>query len=162
MNDTVKGISILTITAVAITSLLSSDNKGWDIPLFTSNGGSEHRDLFQLQKIILAGGDPTLSQEPTAAGVSEAVECYRGWVSIDDDSVNLSQQPYVSVVDQSQMYVRVIGQRIMLELSVDDKATARQSKNIPVAVAVAFELADITGQEQQGCTRKNLVITSLK
>ncbi|SIS74962.1 hypothetical protein [Neptunomonas antarctica] len=160
MNDTVKGISILTITAVAITWVLNTSNHGWDIPLFAFNGGGENRDILQLQKTILAGGDPTLRQQPTASGVPEAVVCYRGWVSVDDKSVNLIQQPYVSVVDQSQMYVRVIGQNIMLELSVDDNETARLSENVPVAVA--FELADITEQEQQDCTPKNLVITSLE
>lgn len=67
MNDTVKGISILTVTAVAISLVLNQDNKGLSMA-FIKDKSEEHSDVLELQQAILRGEDPTRKQESTASG----------------------------------------------------------------------------------------------
>ena len=61
MNDAMKGISILSLTAVAITWVLNQDNEGFDMA-FLTNESAERSAALQLQQSILAGADPTQTQ----------------------------------------------------------------------------------------------------
>lgn len=157
MNDAMKGVSILSLTAIAISWMLSQDNQGFDIA-FLSNDSAERSAALQLQQSILAGADPTQTQEPSAAGVFD-LNCYRGRVSVHDEQITLVQQSYISVANQTTMFVRVSGQKIILEIPMADTTMARRAMSVPVDIAV--ELADRQELDSQ-CVRKDLIITALK
>lgn len=152
MNDAMKGISILSLTAVAISWVLHQDNEGFDLA-FLTHDSAERSAVLQLQESILAGNDPTLSQEPSAAGEG-GFNCYRGQLSIDDE-----QQSYLSVANHTRMFVRVVGQQLILEVPIADKTMARKAESVPVDVAVA--LADLQSLKEQ-CVHKDLIIGALK
>ncbi len=152
MNDAMKGISILSLTAIAISWVLHQDNEGFDLA-FLTHDSAERSAVLQLQESILAGSDPTLSQEPSAAGES-GLNCYRGQLSIDDE-----QQFYLSVANHNSMFVRVIGQKLILEVPIADKTMTRKAERVPVDVAVA--LADLQPLKEQ-CIRKDLIISAFK
>lgn len=157
MNDAMKGISILSLTAVAISWVLNQDSEGFDMA-FLTNDSAERSSVLQLQESILAGADPTVSQEPSSAG-ENGLKCYRGQLSIHDDQMLLEQQSYLSVANQTSMFVRVAGQKMILEMPINDKTIARRAVSVPVGVAI--ELADM--QEREGrCIREDLIITALK
>lgn len=157
MNDTMKGISILLLTAVAISWVLNQDNEGFDMA-FLTNDSAERSAALQIQQSILAGADPTQNQEPTAAGVSD-LNCYRGRVSVYDEQMTLEKQAYISVANQTSMFLRVAGQKIILEIPINDKTIARRVMSVPVDIAV--ELADMQKLEER-CARKDLIISVLK
>lgn len=157
MNDAMKGVSILSVTAVAIFWMLNQDNKGFEIA-FLMNDSAERSAAWQLQQSILAGADPTQTQEPSAAGVF-GLNCYRGRVSLHNEEMQLEQQSYISVANQTTMFMRVAGQKIILEIPINDKEVARRAMSVPVDIAV--ELADMQEQGRQ-CLRENLIITALK
>lgn len=163
MNDTMKGVSILSVTAIAILGVLNQEHQGFDIAFLTGVGAEAERSAsLQLQQSILAGVDPTKIQEPSAAGTGEAVvsiDCYRGWISIDDDNMPLNQQAYISAANQKTMYVRVIDRKIILEIPNDNKTLAQRSYNVPTEIAV--KLADVAVINKQ-CVRKDLIVTTLK
>jgi hypothetical protein len=163
MNDTMKGISILSVTAIAIFGVLNQDNQGFDIAFLAGIGAeTEQSASLQLQQSILAGVDPTEIQEPSAAGVTErarGVDCYRGWISIDDDNMTLDQQAYISAANEKTMYVRIVDRKLIIEIPNNNKTLARRADNVPVEIAV--ELADVAVINKQ-CTRKDLIITAWK
>lgn len=157
MNDAMKGISILSLTAVAISWVLTQDNEGFDIA-FLTNDSAQRSAALQLQQSILAGADPTQAQEPSAAGGSN-LYCYRGRVSVHDEQMMLEQESYTSVANQTSMFVRVAGQKIILEILLKDKTSAHRAVSVPAGIAV--EMADMQKSEGQ-CIRKDLIISTLK
>jgi hypothetical protein len=159
VNDTAKGLSILAMTTVAIFFVLGSDNTGWDLPIFVKGTASQQADVLRLQESILSGEDPTLNQEAAAAGLPNELSCYRGRISVNDEALSLDSWPYISVANQSTMYVRLIGRKMILEVVADTNSTARHVKNIPVDIAMQF--SDIN-ETKGSCDRKDLIISSLK
>lgn len=163
MNDTMKGISILSVTAIAIFGVLNQDNHGFDIAFLAGiEADAEKSASLQLQQSILAGVDPTEIQEPSAAGVTEgtrSVDCYRGWISIDDDNMALDQQAYISAANEQAIYARILDRKLIIEIPNNNKTLARRAESVPVEIAV--ELADAAVINKQ-CTRKDLIITAWK
>ena len=159
MNDIAKGLSILAMTTVAIFFVLGSDNTGWDFPIFVKGTAGQQADVIRLQASILSGEDPTLNQEATAAGIPDELSCYRGSISVNEETLSLDKWPYISIANQSAMYVRLIDRKVILEVVEGTKTTARHVENIPVDIAMQF--ADVVGTKGS-CDSKDLIVTSLK
>lgn len=154
MNDTLKGLSILSITVVAIAWVLQSDNSGWEIP-FLAFKGQNSSDVAQLQREILAGADPTLIQQPTAAG-QQSNACYKGWVSLSGVEPAIIQQSYQGIQSGGRVYLRILEQDILLDVSLADQAKAHRPDAVPVSVAL--QLADMH-TIKEGCNQKDFVVS---
>ena len=156
MNDSIKGLSILSVTAVAIAWVLNSDNSGWEIP-FLAFKGEETRDVLALQREILAGADPTLTQQATAAGQRDGA-CYTGWVSMQGSESQVKQS-YHGVLAKQRLYIRLLDQGIMLDMPLTEPSKATKPSVVPVSVALG--LADMNSK-QESCEEKNLTVSLLK
>jgi len=162
MNDALKGISILAVTAVSVGWMLNSDNN-FEIA-FLKDEPSAQQEAIALQDAILQGDDPTQVQSPSAAGNGQSpmpsTGCFHGFVSTQQgSSVELQEAPYVGVVhDNEHIYMRLTGQPIYLKMPRDDYSEAVVQEAMPVTATSA--LADIKSPIDE-CQEAHVVLRNL-
>ncbi len=155
MNDALKGLSILAVTALSISIVLSMKYE-WEIPFLATAGGARN-SASELQRQILAGADPTLLQEPTAAGDSRT--CFNGALYLADDN-GRQQHEYLSVVHGSRLYIRLKGQEVILEAPYQPSTEQEAFTVDSVPVFVATRLADMAN-DQTDCISKPMTLSLL-
>ena len=152
MNDALKGLSILAVTALSISIVLSMKYE-WEIPFLAATGGARN-SASELQRQILAGADPTLLQEPTAAGDSPT--CFNGALYLSDDN-GRQQHEYLSVIHGSRLYIRIKGQEVIIESPY--QSSLQEAFTVDsVPVLVATRLADMAN-DQTDCISKPMTLS---
>lgn len=148
MNDTLKGVSILVVTALGIGGMLQYQ-QSWEMPLFTELAKYQHeQEAAELQQSILAGADPTQLQLPSAAGES-APACYQGYLTAKG-----RREAYYGVDYQGQRYIQLQDSRQILRLSQSgDRAQA------PAALPQGIKSALAAGYKSGTCLSKDLIIS---
>ncbi|MGB1239501.1 MAG: hypothetical protein ACPG4U_14880 [Pseudomonadales bacterium] len=134
MRDYYKGGILLLLATLASVFTLSIDDHGFDIAVIKFE--SEDSDVAALQQQILAGFDPSETQQPTAAGPVAVPTCFRGALSRDSQSDSYHGSRFVSIKDNENMYLLLPDDQVYLRRETFQTQTADMVSALPEHVAV--------------------------
>jgi hypothetical protein len=176
MNDVTKGVSILAVTALGIGWMLAGSHD-FNIAFLDDRQAAEQEAANIQQRILTgddptvfqsptAAGQSQLEQPRTEfnGAVNETLssqalvpdaDCFHGQITspalsepnATQNAFELENQPYVGVVHNDQVYLRLIGQPVYLRWPKGQPNMASQEAMIPAEPASA--LADLDAPSSQ-------------
>lgn len=152
MKDVYKGVALLLLAAVASIITLSIEDHGWQI---TAVKFESDPDVESLQSQILAGFDPTETQQPTAAGNRVVPQCFQGLIERDNNSDLFNGEKYVSVKKMEDMYIEVRSEYLLRD--------AFQTQSASIVKQVPSEVLERLGSASEGldCATVNIYLAEI-
>ncbi len=172
MRDIHKGAIFLILALLASVVTLSMDDRRWEMA-FINWEEKQDLDVQNIQSQLLAGLDPTLNAEATAAGnpsntqqavISNSASakknsyCFSGKIARDLSSDQFHEMPYVSVKENQDTFINIDNDFALLIKSAYEMQSASLIQSLPTNVAQLMQSAMANGR----CIELDLHLAKIK
>jgi hypothetical protein len=172
MRDIHKGAIFLMLGLLASVVTLSMDDRRWEMA-FINWDEKQDLDVQNIQSQLLAGLDPTLNAQATAAGnpsttqksIAENVVsnkksafCFSGKIARDINSDQFHEMPYISVKEDQDTFISIDNNFALLLKSAFEVQSASLIQSLPSSVAHTMQLAIENGR----CIELDLHLAKIK
>lgn len=161
MKDLHKGVILLLLACLVSIITFFIEDRHWEMAFIRFNQPDPNQDVADIQAQLLAGIDPTLIAEPTAAGPTNQVKhapCFNGKISRDSQADSFHDQPYISIKENQATYIIIANDQAFLRKSPYEMQSA---SIIPIMPATALSLMHSAVQAGR-CASLDLHLAKIK
>ena len=172
MRDIHKGAIFLILALLASVVTLSMDDRRWEMA-FINWEEKQDLDVQNIQSQLLAGIDPTLNAEATAAGSASNTQqravasnpsskknsfCFSGKIARDLSSDQFHEMPYISIKEHQDTFISIDNNFALLIKSAYEVQSASLIQSLPSSAAQLMQSAMENGR----CIELDLHLAKIK